>query len=863
MLVDRALVWRGERKSAIVFVARSAPSDGKEATSYVLVPTAANAFRDFLLDLGFERGSVGVYLQKPAFELDQFSCLALAASPQICIDVRLERHTSIDAQGRRQDDLMFLADDARRQLVEARIGARALALVGAVNLSLGMTRGTVDSGMSGATTSQNLSYATRGVLSKGERLLQYDVTGSFSRSNAVDESPQYPVGQIVRPSRGLTRINLLASGQRLDLGGGTVYAGLFQSDIGMGGAAGGGTSMFFVNPMILGVAWASDGGDISSFGRTQRVRLHLLSPAYVRIVSQGAQLFEGQLQPGEQIVSFSGYGQPFVDVLVRDVSGVEQRQRGEVLPAAVDDTATFDQSRNPHGFYVDVGKPTLQNTVEGSTYRRFRVLDQNVLSFGYARAGAWGRLRAGIQGGTGFTRVATSLADLSLSSQGSLMLGTHGERGFSGSYQPMLENGWQPSASFTAYRASQASRPLDTGTGPSGIADVVAAPSDCRLPIQILRCYLPADHRSTTLGVGHRDWPLRLTYSETRSDAAVLKRAGLQASFNVRIAGRQASLLTMVGYESGTKAKSLLVVCVIPLDSPGTMSTSSGSTDLKGGSAVSAGYSQSLDPDAHDHLRSYSLNASGSRDPGGGLSGTRGEAAAVYLGSRLGSVANATSLNVSRNSTSMQSSFSTDYALTESGTAFTRENMGSVGSTRLFESLGSAGVTIANRSQEPQTALIDGASVDVPPGTNVYVPVTAGYLRGVTVSPGPALDEERAKAGQYLYKGNVKAVVIADGFWVMARFESPQGRALRVQFTSRQPGDRLERLYLDSRMQAMLFELREEGPTITRFVTTEGVDGRPGDEYRCTVPQADAPRPDQVATYRALRYACTPLPPSP
>jgi hypothetical protein len=80
-----------------------------------------------------------------------------------------------------------------------------------------------------------------------------------------------------------------------------------------------------------------------------------------------------------------------------------------------------------------------------------------------------------------------------------------------------------------------------------------------------------------------------------------------------------------------------------------------------------------------------------------------------------------------------------------------------------------------------------------------------------------------------------------------------------VQFTSKQPGDRLERLYLDSRLQAILFELREDAPTITRFVTTESVDGRPGDEYRCTVPQAEAPRPDQVSSYRPLRYACTPL----
>lgn len=845
LTIDRVLVWRGERKGAIVFVTRPGAPEGDARASYILVPSATRAFRDLLRDLGFERAAVDAYLQQPVFELERATCLALAATPQICIDMRLRSRHGIDAQGQRQEELVLLADDTRRQLVETGVATTSPAWVGSTNLSLGTTRSAAGANPSGPTVAHHLNLAARGVLSKGDGLLQYDVTASHQPSDTAAIAATGATGAGARPRNG-AHVNLLAWGRRLGLQAGTAYAGVFQSDIGMDGGGGSGAHLFLVRPAIVGLAWKSDGGGISAFGRTQRVRLQLLSPSHVRIVSQGAQLFEGTLQPGERIVSFPGYGQPFVEVIVRDALGVERRQRVEVLPADAADAPAFDPVRDPHGFYVDIGRPLLQDTLEGTRHRRFQVLDQTVLSFGHAYAGTWGRLRSGLQGGRGFTRIATALSDPTLSIQGSLMLGTHGERGIGGSLQPVLESGWQPSVSFTDYRTSRSASAPGAGDG------------DCRLLVDGLRCYAPTDYRSTTWGLGHRDWPLRLTYVESRLEGAVLRRATLQASLGVRIAGRQSSVLAMLGYEPGTRARSLLVVWVVPLEAGGSVLTGSVSTDLRGGAAVSVGHSRSLDPASHAQLRSYSLSASGSRSPGDGAAGTQGGAAAGHIDAQLGPVAHTTSLSAGRDTTSLQAGFSLDHALTDAGAAFTRENRGVVGSTRLFEHPGAAGVTIANRSQEPQTALIDGASVDVPATTNIYVPVAAGYLRGVTVSPGPALGEAQAAAGQYLHKGNVKSVVIADGFWVVARFVAPDGTALPVRFTARRPGERLERLYLDSRRQTVLFELREDGPTITRFVVTEGVDGRPGAEYRCTVPQADAPRPDQVATYRPLRYDCVP-----
>ena len=119
LTIDRVLVWRGERKGAIVFVTRPGAPEGDARASYILVPSATRAFRDLLRDLGFERAAVDAYLQQPVFELERATCLALAATPQICIDMRLRSRHGIDAQGQRQEELVLLADDTRRQLVDA------------------------------------------------------------------------------------------------------------------------------------------------------------------------------------------------------------------------------------------------------------------------------------------------------------------------------------------------------------------------------------------------------------------------------------------------------------------------------------------------------------------------------------------------------------------------------------------------------------------------------------------------------------------------------------------------------------------------------------------------------------------------
>ncbi len=871
-LIDRALTWRGERLGAIVFVAR--PDDAK---AYALVPASTRAFRAFLLGLGFERQAVEAYLRQPTHVLGAATCLALEAAPQTCIEV----HLSLDpaTAGQPAGDLRFVAQDAQRQLLPQRLAEQAPALIGSSSLSLGTSRSSGLAAGASSSTSSNLNLALRGIASQGDGRIEYDVASSTLRTDGSRSSSLAWAGGGATLPQTVNRINLLAAGQRLGVDGGTAYAGVFQSDTGLTSAGGGAANMFFVRPTLLGLAWRSDGGRMSAYGRTQRVRLVLLAPSYVRVLSQGSQVYEGQLPPGEQVVSFPGYGEPFVDVVVRDASGVEQRLRTAVLPSAPEDAPAFDATQSPHGFYADVGRPLLQNYTESvlqngatvSRYQRMRLQDQAVASFGYVYSAAWGSVRSGVQAGSGFTRWASSVADRGLTRQASLMLGTQGERGASLSWQPLLASVWQPSASATYYRTSEAARLLSAGYASPYLTAVPSVPGlpagrslsaatfndlSCSLVVNALNCYSPTNYRAWSLGLARREFPVSVNLTESRSDQYVSRRATVQGSYAFDLAGRRSTLLALLSYEPTTRNKALLLSLVVPLDNPGTLVTTSASSDFHGNTSASAGYSQSFAAADHEHLRSVSLSASGAQS----ASGTNDASAIGYATSQFGPVGNTLSVSGSRYSTSVQTTFSMDHALTGQGAAFTRDRTSGVSTAGLFNSEGSAGVAVFNHSQEAQTALIGGGSFEVPAGANVFVPISSGYLRGVTVSPGPALREEKAKAGEFLYKGNVKSVVIGDGFWVLARFEQADGAALPVQFTYKLAGEKLERLYLDSKGRALLFELREPGPALVRYVVTEAADGRPAAEFRCEVPQSAVAQPDAAAGYQTLNYACRPLP---
>ena len=843
-LIDRTLVWRGERKPAIVFVAQ--PGNDK---AYALVPASAREFRGFLLGLGFERQLVEAYLRLPVYPLGEPVCLSLEAAPETCINVFL--------QPGENGEIDFVAQDADRKLVEKTVDKIATAVVGSAQLSLGMARtqgAGSELGTGASSQTDNFSFSTRGVVSRSDTRLEYDFTGSSS--SGTSQRPQagytgasgvyYPYGQ--QPNT-TTRINLLAAGKRLGPDAGTAYAGLFQSDTGQGGAGG---NLFLLRPTLIGLAWKSDGGNLSSFGARQRVRVLLLSPSYVRIFSQGGQVFEGQLPPGEKIVSFSGYGQPFVDVVVRDTSGVEQRQRVEVLPPEIQDAPVFNANRNPHGFYVDVGQQVLQGTYDDQVYRRVRVENGLIASAGYTYGDVWGNARAGLQAGQGFTRLGGSLADRTLARQASAMVGTQGERGAAANYSPSLENGFQPSVSATVYKTGANAVTAPASVPLVGLGGFVAGAgnSGCTPLANSLQCYALSNYNSWTAGIGHREFPLRFSYSQGRVGQNEIKRAVLQSSFRMNFAGLKSNLLTMLTYDPGTKAKSLLFSLVVPLENASTLVTSSASTDLNGNSSLTSGYSKSFTAPEQEYLRSVSLSgaASQSRDSKNDASAT------AYVSSQFGPVANTALFSKNKNSTAAQTTLSMDYALTSSGASFTREDSGRFSGGGLFDGIGLAGVSIANHSQDPQTALVGGFSVDVPPGTSVYVPTGTGYQQGVTVSPGPALSAQDAKAGQYLYKGNVKTVVIADGFWVLARFSLPDGKLLPGQFTYKRAGEKLERLYMDSKQQSIMYEVRDEGSQIERFVTVEG-DSR---EYRCVVPQSDTPQPGESTIYKLLTYTCNP-----
>lgn len=837
--VDRPLLFRGRVYDDVVWVMAF------QEQRAVLATPSIRSLRRVLTSAGFDAASVEAFLVRPHFDLGETMCLALAESPQTCVEVTLREPPAAgkvvaapaagaEAAPPAAQPLELHVEERSAQLV-SHLTADELSLVGVSNLYAGG-----DSGGNGTGMTYTLGTTHRGVLSRESVRFEYDFAATTQSSGSAAAS-NHAGASTYRNAPSATRIfyNTLAAGvQRAE---GTAYAGLFRGASG-GQAFGLGSFNFFARPAQLGLAWQSTNNNLSSAGLNRRVRLLLATPSYVRILANGVQLHEAQLPAGDQWVTFSGFSGPFVQVIVRDATGAERQQRLEVQEAPDPRQEQVGPAPDRHLWYVDAGK-VLDAT--GFDNRTLQTTDIYQASAIYSYLGELAAMSISGQTVNRRVRAGAAVTDRNYFWRASGVVGDQGERGFNAGLTPQLGD-LRAGLTLTDYRPP--------------VASGIVAPACVASGNYFCFSSHPGGYRSWGLTAGYRDVPLTV-------GALYAKDGGRSASTEYNAAwttplrpfGPGTLLMGLATYNPSTSTSSVMLTLILPLsaDFGAGLVTAGYSTDLKGSHDYSAGYSRAFDPATSQYLRTVSTNVQVSQ-PGSGQVTQAGNA---YLTSQLGPVSNSLSVSSSSGGTNaVNTSFQAHLGASPAGVAFARDGQG-VPVTDLFQPGGMAAVTVINRSQEPQTVNVGVQRVEIEPNSNVLIPVNEGYLRDVSVTPGPVANAGEVQAGRLLYKGNIKSVTIEEGFWVIARFteRSPQGgaseRVLPVRFTYKRPGEKLERLYASAKDEALLYEFKENGDRVERFITVDGSS----QEYRCWADVAQMPKAGDVAGYKEFVYACEPL----
>lgn len=813
---DRALVWRGKQRSDIVWVEQVGRQD-----TFALAPSSISAFRKLLTDAGFNPESVREYLRLSSLKANDDFCLALTSKPQTCINVKMV--------SRGPTNLELVADDATAQLVP-NLTSDELSLVGSSYVYLGASNGSkLRDDSSDAVRSVGLS--TRGVVSKADSRFEYDVAALSNSKESEGKSKDSRV-----------RVNTLAAG--VPVADGMAFGGVFRAASG-GQAFGLGAQTLFAKPAIAGLAWQSGSSDLSSAARSRKVLIQLPAPALVRIFSDGVQLYEGNLPAGSHWVAFTGYADTFVDVVTRDSSGRESNVKAEVQSDDSDNSALVRTDDRRSLWYVDAGKVVNDTSPSGLALKLSSSIQ---LSASYSYLGDELAYQIGAQSVNGLLRAGASVADRDSRWRSSFLLGEDGERGYRLSFTPRW-GGARFGFNFTDYRPPQGNGVVDPSCTSSGLSFCL---SDH-----------PLGYRSFGLSLGYRGIPVTFgsQYARGRAGASLLHT--VMGAFPLNGVVRGSFLQAAASYAPKNDSKSLSVSFSLPLDSvsSGYAFASTGmSTNFDGKAQLSAGISRSFDNQQEEYLRSVSASVQHSSQ----TEAAARTAANFQVSSQLGSVANAT--NIARGgdgNTSLSTTFSANYGASPAGVSFSKE-LNTVATTSLFSSQSQAGVSVINRSQEEQTVKVQGRETVVPPKSNVLIPLNEGFVQDVKVSPGPVANADDARAGRLLHKGNIKSVTINDGFWVIAKFtdskasrEGASVKPLAVEFTYKRPGEAVERLYASPAGEAILYEFKENGDQIERFISLSGT----GLEYRCLANASDAPVQGEMSSYKEMIYRCDALPP--
>lgn len=814
---DRVLLWRGLSRSDIVWVEKA-----EKAGTFVLAPSSISAFRTLLLDAGFDGEAIRDYLGYSSLDLNRQNCLALAAKPQACVNV------SLRAEG--ASNLELVADDQDAQLVP-NLTSDELSLVGSSYAYMGGSR-TAGDARATSSRSQSLGFTTRGVLSKASTRLEYDMAAVSTDTTASGQT-----------DRNQVRINTLAGGT--PLGDGMAFGGVFRAASG-GQAFGLGAQDFFAKPALAGFAWQSDNADLSSSARTRRVLVQLPAAAFVRVLYDGVQLFEGNLAAGSQWVSFTGFASAFVDVIVRDSSGRETTTTAEVQTDIDPETAPVGRIEGERSlWYADVGQVLDDSADRKGLSLKLTGALQATLSYSYL--GDAQAFQVGAQYVNGLLRAGGSVSDRDNRWKISFMFGAGGELGYRIGLSPRF-GGLRLGLNFTEYRPPQTFGVVNSACSASGLSFCLSGH--------------PLGYQSAGLSFGMRGVPVSFVSQYARSAAASTLLHTITGAFPLNGFARGANFTSSASYAPKTNSKSVNLTVSLPLDrvESGSVIANTGvSANLEGSLQLYAGVSRTFDPQQEEHLRSVAASAQYAAPS----AGPRSTAITAQANSQLGPVANSTSVSTdNKGNTSVNTSFSAHYGVSPAGLAFAGESQ-SVSTTSLFAGQSGAGVTVINRSQEEQTVKIQGRETVLPPNSNVLIPINQGFVRGVTVSPGPVASADDARAGRLLHKGNIKSITINDGFWVVAKFFEDNGVArlpgqkpLQVEFTYKRPGEAVERLYASPSGDAVLFEFKENGEFIERFISV--TDSK--NEYRCVANSADIPAPGELSSYKEMQYRCKALP---
>ena len=851
------LWWNTKEFGSIVFTEKPRHVNQKdEGDSEVLLMNSSrkNLF-NLLVGMGFEEKAVSTWTNQLAFKPDDKQCLLVTSAAESCVDVWLTLENSHTGN----IELMVAAQ--KENLTTGQPDNSKLALVGSTFFSLG--RSVVNSSTSNST--ENTSYlnlTTRGIASRGPATFEYDTSLSNQMgsslgqiSGSTSQSAQV-INNNGNNSTNLIRYRLLAAGHRVEQG--RAYAGLFTSA--SSDTSGGGNTAFLSHPSIMGFAYKSDGSALNSFGIRRKVRLLLNADSFVRILSNGSELYAGVVSAGDQLVDFSGYADGFVDVLVRDASGrVEQRQVEVISDLSSESEKLQAVGAARSNFYVDAGR-VMDNSFQDNRNLKTVQLSQASVVYNYFGDTFAYQSAAQIIGDR--KRVVGGISDRSYLWRFSAMKGNGGEYGLNaGALLPL------PQEIFISSNVTQYQPPSGAQTPGAALGGVgtiygglpVNIPSTFNISCNAYGnalCFNNSSYTSLSAGISKKGFPLRLSYLGVRTPQFDTQQVTVSGSTDFRVNQSTLTLVGFANYDLKKKTNSLFISLIIPFEKQTVVSTGI-STDSNGSRNLNAGVSRNFDETSSEYLRSASLNVASQSTP----SGSATTAGTAFVSGQLGPVANISSMSWSnQGSRAVSTSFAASYGVTAEGVAFSKDGRSVLGGQVLGEN-NSAAITVLNHSEENQKIVVDGTTYEVPAKSTELVPRNPGYVKEIAVIPGPVFDPVEVKAGRYLEKGNVKAVLIADGFWAIETFQLATSAGKTVQlvpdYTYKRDGADIEKSFPDRKNRSLIYETRDSTEDIIRYIAVRNEK----ESYRCVSPAEEAKNnTGKNMAYRLLSFSCAVAP---
>lgn len=810
---ETGLWWSGEAIPGILFLAgRSEPSSPQK--KFTLVPGTAVTLRNLLLEIGIEANSARAWSEQKTFSQDDHACLVLATNTG-CVEMRL---ASRSYNGKTY--LEMKTDDA----LAARYGrVQGYSLIGSSQFSIGTTHSKLSEG-------RYLGASTRGVASRGRISYEYDLGYSYSSATAPAADSTAVSNSVIRQT---ANYRLLVAGLGF-ANGGRAYAGTFGAAFGNLTSDGG--SQFFSHPALLGVAYRSRGSRLSNFGAVRRVRLMLQSESQVRITSSGVELFNAIVPPGDQTVEFQGYPEPFVDVSIRNPTGLTRTERVEVIEstsqAEPGGSNGISNSSDLGEFYLDAGRLVDSTNTQNT---EFKTISAQQLSMYYTRWLNQYSIGAGVQSIGDRRRISSTLSGPLNRWRVTAMLGNGSETGL-GANVSFLEYG-PIGVSFNATRYRPPANSIASILFYDNIGSTNAA---CQISANSL-CFQNTPYDSFGFNVGYRGFPIRLGYLEFNTPFVKYAAANLTGTYNFELLGHAMMLIGYLSRDLNTKITSFSVSLSAQLDSRQTVVTSL--TGVQNGArGISTSYTRIAEAQSDDHIRSLNLSAAAS-------SPTGDRTASAYMQSQLGAINNTTGISSFGNSGyGVSTTVAVGYAANNTGLAYSDTGYASV-PTGLFSTQGSAALALINESLDLQTFKIGESLYAVKPRSSRLIDRNPGALGKWSVSPGPA--QELRQPIRQITRGEVALFKVLSGFWVQATFQDRAlGELITPRHTYKVAGGDPARLYPDSRFRTLVYETVESSSEISRFI----VDNRQK-VWRCAAP---APSLDLLehAAYTTLNYQC-------